>query len=81
MGKLDVFRLEWIVDGCGGTLKKPKGEFTSPGYPGFYPSNIFCEWKIITDYGKTVQMIIEDFSFETIRDCIYDFLAVRLKAI
>jgi len=79
MDKFDDFRLEWIVDGCGGTLKKAKGEFTSPGYPGFYPSRTSCEWKVVTDYGNTIQIVIEDFSFETSRDCTYDFLAVSFK--
>lgn len=68
--------MEWMVDGCGGTLDKFSGEFTSPGYPGFYPSSTTCEWHIIVDNGNTVQIEIEDIWFENSPSCIHSFLAV-----
>jgi hypothetical protein len=68
--------LEWIVDGCGGTLIKSQGEFTSPGYPGFYPSNTGCEWNIISSYGYTIEITIEDSWFDTSSSCSSDYLAV-----
>lgn len=68
--------MEWIVDGCGGTLYKSEGEFTSPGYPGFYPSNTTCEWNIISNYGYTIEITIEDSWFDISSSCSSDYLAV-----
>lgn len=73
---LESFRLEWTVEGCGGTLDKYYGEFTSPGYPGSYPGSTTCEWHIIVDYGYTIEITIEDFWLETSSTCSFDFLAV-----
>lgn len=78
LDRFEGFRLEWIVDGCGGTLEKRYGEFTSPGYPGYYPANISCEWIISTLPEYTINLVIQDFSFETTGDCMFDSLAVRL---
>ena len=33
------FRLEWVVDGCGGILRKPNGQISSPNYPNVYPGD------------------------------------------
>jgi len=35
------FRLEWVVDGCGGMLRKSRGQISSPNYPNVYPGNMF----------------------------------------
>jgi len=79
MDRIDSFRLEWIVDGCGGTLDQPEGEFTSPGYPGFYPPSTTCEWNIVADYGYTIEITIVDFWFEMSRSCALDALAVCIS--
>lgn len=70
--------MEWITDGCGGMLDKFEGEFTSPGYPGYYPPSTVCEWKITSEHGNTIEIVIEDFSFETSKTCQYDYLAVGI---
>lgn len=75
--KLDSFRLEWIVDGCGGVLKQHKGIFTSPDYPRSSPVNSTCEWNIITEYGFTIVIAIENFTFESSSSCSSSFLSVR----
>ncbi|VVC39264.1 EGF-like, conserved site,EGF-like calcium-binding domain,CUB domain,EGF domain,EGF-like calcium- [Cinara cedri] len=69
MFEYDSFRMEWIVDGCGGVLKQFKGGFTSPGYPRSSPINSTCEWNIITEYGLTIQITIHEFSFESRSPC------------
>lgn len=56
------FRLEWLLDGCGGHLTRPFDSFTSPGYPSGYPTNIDCEWLIEVDYMHSIQLTIHDVS-------------------
>lgn len=56
------FRLEWLVDGCGGHLTRPFDSFTSPGYPSAYPMDIECEWLIEIDYTHSVELTIHDVS-------------------
>jgi len=72
----DSFRIEWIVNGCGGVLNKLQGEFASPEYPGFYNSRTTCEWNIITNYGHTIEITIQDIWFETSKSCSFDYIAV-----
>ncbi|VVC39263.1 EGF-like, conserved site,EGF-like calcium-binding domain,CUB domain,EGF domain,EGF-like calcium- [Cinara cedri] len=76
LNKRNSFRLEWIVDGCGGTLNKFSGEFTSPRYPQYYPSSTTCEWNIVSEYGYSIEITIEDLSIETSSSCTKDFLAI-----
>lgn len=56
------FRLEWQVDGCGGHLTRPNDEFTSPGYPSAYPTNIDCEWLIEVDHTYSVELTLHEVS-------------------
>lgn len=56
------FRLEWLVDGCGGHLTRPFDEFTSPGYPSAYPTNVDCEWLIEVDHAHSIELTIHDVS-------------------
>jgi len=79
MDRFDSFRLEWIVDGCGGVLDPREGEFTSPGYPGFYPPSTTCEWTIVADYGYTIEITIQDFWLESSRSCTLDALTVCIN--
>jgi len=58
----DGFRLEWIVHGCGGYLTKPYDEFTSPGYPSAYPTNIECEWFIEVDHMHSIELTLHEVS-------------------
>ena len=52
------FRLEWVVDGCGGSIRKSSGTINSPNYPNVYPTSVTCEWKIETDPGTKIQLNI-----------------------
>ncbi|PNF23973.1 hypothetical protein B7P43_G09286 [Cryptotermes secundus] len=70
------FRMEWIVDGCGGILRKPSGGFTSPDYPRGYPINTVCEWTVIVDWGQSVELTIKDFSMHNAPNCFLDSLTV-----
>lgn len=81
MNKFESFRMEWIMNGCGGVLKQYKGEFTSPEYPKSSPVNSTCEWNIIAEYGSTIEITMNDFSFESTSPCSSGFLSVRLTTI
>jgi len=80
MDESDQFRMEWIVDGCGGMFNTYSEEFTSPGYPGYYPINITCEWTITTKLGSSIRITIKDFWMEdSTGSCVFDFLAVCIS--
>ncbi|XP_063985313.1 cubilin homolog [Diachasmimorpha longicaudata] len=70
------FRLEWIVTGCGGHIRKQKGIVSSPGYPKSYPTNIDCEWTIEVDYGYGIQINFTDVDTEKEVACIMDKIEV-----
>ncbi|XP_029048305.2 cubilin isoform X2 [Osmia bicornis bicornis] len=70
------FRLEWLVDGCGGHLTRPFDSFTSPGYPSAYPENVECEWLIETDYSHSVELTIHDINTEKQSGCYFDKLTL-----
>ncbi|XP_076766726.1 cubilin [Xylocopa sonorina] len=70
------FRLEWIVDGCGGRLTRPFDTFTSPGYPSPYPSNIDCHWLIEVDYMHSIELTLHEINTERQKGCIFDRLQI-----
>lgn len=47
------FRLEWVVDGCGGLQTKPTGRLASPNYPNVYPMMVECIWYITRPLGES----------------------------
>ena len=70
------FRMEWVIDGCGGVLRKNSATFSSPDYPNPYPTRVICEWKIETDPGTKIQIVITELDLEGARDCEYDSLTI-----
>jgi len=74
--KFNYFRIEWIVDGCGGVLNQLQGEFTSPEYPKFYGLSTTCDWNIITDNGYIIEITIQDLWFEISGSCLIDSITV-----
>lgn len=65
-----------IISGCGGLLKEPTGEFTSPGYPNHYPVGKVCEWHIKADYGSNIVLTILEVDIEFGQNCKYDGLII-----
>ncbi|CAK8689547.1 unnamed protein product [Clavelina lepadiformis] len=63
---------------CGEEHYKPEGEITSPGYPGNYPNDQSCVYRILTD--KMINVYFETFAIEESEDCTYDFLNVVFNA-
>lgn len=70
------FRMEWLVDGCGGTLQRPSGKISSPNYPNAYPTSLECNWTIPVEYGKSVEITFVDLDLESSEGCEYDQMAV-----
>ncbi|XP_071443305.1 cubilin [Hetaerina americana] len=70
------FRLEWVVNGCGGLLTKPSGHFTSPGYPRGYPVSTTCEWHIMVEWGQSIEISFNKVDMEKSRQCVFDHLKV-----
>lgn len=66
------FRLEWNTEGCGGVLNKPYGNFSTPNYPNGYPHDVECVWNIEVEFGKTIELTINDLDIEHSNDCRYD---------
>ncbi|XP_054557111.1 CUB and sushi domain-containing protein 1 [Talpa occidentalis] len=58
---------------CGGTLSSMGGVVLSPGFPGAYPNNLHCTWKIVLPVGYGAHIQFLNFSTEA----NHDYLEVR----
>lgn len=72
------FEIEWdgTSFGCGGLMSQSKGSITSPNYPGSYPHNSQCEWRISINEGSSIQIVFSDLDLESHADCKYDYLEI-----
>ncbi|KAK2582771.1 hypothetical protein KPH14_005036 [Odynerus spinipes] len=66
------FRLEWVVDGCGGHLTRPFDVISSPGYPSPYPHNVQCEWLIEVDFTHSIEITFHEVDMEKRKGCYFD---------
>lgn len=49
------------------------GLFATPNYPGNYPHNLDCEWRLVAGENKRIQLTFEYFNLEKSGDsCRYD---------
>ncbi|KAJ6652285.1 hypothetical protein lerEdw1_012753 [Lerista edwardsae] len=58
---------------CGGTMEEMEGVILSPGFPGNYPSNSDCTWKISLPVGFGAHIQFLNFSTEP----NHDFVEIR----
>uniref|UniRef100_A0A8C8GLZ3 Discoidin, CUB and LCCL domain containing 1 n=1 Tax=Oncorhynchus tshawytscha TaxID=74940 RepID=A0A8C8GLZ3_ONCTS len=67
----------WCVyDGCGHSMLGPEsGVLSSKNYPGTYPNNTWCEWKIRVPEGNSLVLRFGDLDVEA-RDCQSDYVKV-----
>ncbi|XP_056619807.1 discoidin, CUB and LCCL domain-containing protein 1 [Triplophysa dalaica] len=63
-------------DGCGHyVLGQESGVLSSKNYPGTYPNNSWCEWRIRVPIGHTIILKFGDLNMEK-KDCESDYLEV-----
>ncbi|XP_055110866.1 CUB and sushi domain-containing protein 2 isoform X5 [Symphalangus syndactylus] len=55
---------------CGGAVEEMEGVILSPGFPGNYPSNVDCSWKIALPVGFGAHIQFLNFSTEPNHDYI-----------
>ncbi|XP_024275822.1 discoidin, CUB and LCCL domain-containing protein 1 isoform X1 [Oncorhynchus tshawytscha] len=83
--KLNGFFVVWTIlsafgekldDGCGHSMLGPEsGVLSSKNYPGTYPNNTWCEWKIRVPEGNSLVLRFGDLDVEA-RDCQSDYVKV-----
>uniref|UniRef100_A0A8C5WH00 Metalloendopeptidase n=1 Tax=Leptobrachium leishanense TaxID=445787 RepID=A0A8C5WH00_9ANUR len=63
---------------CGGAFYAPTKNFTSPGYPSKYSTNMKCTWTITAPAQSKVSLAVSDFQLEGmfIKKCLYDYLSI-----
>ncbi|XP_038602618.1 procollagen C-endopeptidase enhancer 2 [Tachyglossus aculeatus] len=61
---------------CGGVLSGETGLLGSEGFPGVYPPNSKCTWKITVPEGKVVVLSFRFIDLESDNLCRYDFVDV-----
>ncbi|CDQ57439.1 unnamed protein product [Oncorhynchus mykiss] len=67
---------EKLDDGCGHSVLGPEsGVLSSKSYPGTYPNNTWCEWKIQVPEGNSLVIMFGDLDVEA-RDCQSDYVKV-----
>eukprot|EP00063_Salmo_salar_P085781 XP_014060616.1 PREDICTED: discoidin, CUB and LCCL domain-containing protein 1-like isoform X2 [Salmo salar] len=67
---------EKLDDGCGHSVLGPEsGVLSSKSYPGTYPNNTWCEWKIQVPEGNSLVIRFGDLDVEA-RDCQSDYVKV-----
>ncbi|XP_051921430.1 discoidin, CUB and LCCL domain-containing protein 1 isoform X2 [Hippocampus zosterae] len=67
-------------DGCGYTvLGTESGTLASENYPGTYPSNTRCTWKLRVPEGRTLRLLFGDFDIESSPGCSNGSLVITDK--
>ncbi|XP_021357124.1 cubilin-like [Mizuhopecten yessoensis] len=71
------FSLTYQTATCNRTYSGYSGQIHSPGWPGNYPSNIYCEIVITGPPNTWLTLYFNAFSIESHRSCRFDYLQVR----
>uniref|UniRef100_A0A674K0C7 CUB and zona pellucida like domains 1 n=1 Tax=Terrapene triunguis TaxID=2587831 RepID=A0A674K0C7_9SAUR len=65
-----------INGSCGGYLSTASGSFSSPFFPGNYPMNVKCIWRIEVKNNYYIRLIFKHLELEFSYNCAYDFVEV-----
>ncbi|CAM4591998.1 unnamed protein product [Lepidochelys olivacea] len=65
-----------INGSCGGYLSTASGSFSSPFFPGNYPVNVQCVWRIEVKNNYYIRLIFKHLELEVSYNCAYDFVEV-----
>ncbi|CAM4595026.1 unnamed protein product [Caretta caretta] len=65
-----------INGSCGGYLSTASGSFSSPFFPGNYPVNVQCVWRIEVKNNYYIKLIFKHLELEVSYNCAYDFVEV-----
>ncbi|CAL8339102.1 unnamed protein product [Gadus morhua 'NCC'] len=64
-------------DGCGHKKLGPEsGTLTSASYPGTYPQDVSCTWRLRVPQGRTLRLLLGDFDIEGSMDCTNGSLVI-----
>ncbi|XP_039974007.1 discoidin, CUB and LCCL domain-containing protein 1 isoform X2 [Xiphias gladius] len=67
-------------NGCGHTLLGTEsGTLASQNYPGTYPSNTWCKWRLRVPEGRTLRLLFGDFDVESSPGCSNGSLVITDK--
>ncbi|XP_071326739.1 discoidin, CUB and LCCL domain-containing protein 1 isoform X2 [Trachinotus anak] len=67
-------------NGCGHTLLGTEsGTLASQNYPGTYPSNTWCKWRLRVPEGRTLRLLFGDFDLENSPGCSNGSLVITDK--
>ncbi|BFZ22426.1 hypothetical protein BsWGS_25465 [Bradybaena similaris] len=73
----DGFRLEWVINGCGGHLSGSTGTITSPNFPS-PPSqaNLECQWTITVNTGNSIELTVSNYDLQSVSECSDRYLKI-----
>lgn len=60
-------------------LGAESGTLASQNYPGTYPSNVWCRWKLRVSEGRTLRLLFGDFDVEDSPGCANGSLRITEK--
>lgn len=68
-------------DGCGHTVQGAEsGTLASRNYPGTYPSNTWCRWRLRVPEGRTLRLLFGDFDVESSPGCSNGSIVITDKS-
>ena len=59
---------------CKHTYTNSRGSISSPDFPEFYPSDSYCEYRIIVSKDMRVHLSFTNFTLESVSSCRYDYV-------
>ncbi len=61
-------------------LGPESGTLASQNYPGTYPSNTWCKWRLRVPEGRTLRLLFGDFDIESSPGCSNGSLVIADKS-